>query len=72
MKNLSGVEIDSVGGATALGAAAGAWVGGVAGAAVFMIADGSTGGLLTPVGGAAVTLSASVGAGIGNAISNIL
>lgn len=72
MKTLTIVDVDEVAGNGALGALAGAWVGGVIGAAAAMIAAGATGGLALPAGYAAVSAGALLGAGFGSALQDIL
>jgi hypothetical protein len=72
MHKLNQTEIELVTGNGALGAVAGAWVGGVIGAAAVMVAAGATGGLATMVGGAAVTAAAGLGATLGSAIQDLL
>ncbi len=72
MYKLNQIEIEQVSGNGTLGALAGAWVGGVIGAAAVMVAAGATGGLATIVGVQAVGAAAGLGASIGSAIQDLL
>ena len=69
MKTLNEQDVEHVAGNGALGALAGAWVGGVIGAAAGMIAAGATAGLLAPAGVAATMGGAAIGASFGSALA---